>query len=120
MGKSVLIESILISIKKLLGIEDCYDHFDPELVMFINSGLETLDELGVGTPNFRITGPSETWDQFLTDSSKQLESVKEYLWVRTRLIFDPPQNSFITNSFDDRKKELEWRMLVQAEGGRYA
>ncbi len=119
MNGSVLIPSILTSTKRLLGIEDGYDHFDPEIVMYINAVFQTLDELGVGTPNFRITGKTENWDEFLTDDSKQLEAVKTYIWLRTRLMFDPPQNSFAVQSFDDQRKELEWRLLVQAEGGKY-
>ncbi len=115
MDESVLIDSILVSIKRLLGIEDGYDHFDPEIVMYINAIFQTLDELGVGKPNFKISSKADVWSDFLGESSKQLEAVKTYIYLRTRLMFDPPQNSFIVSSFDDQRKELEWRLLVQAE-----
>ncbi len=119
MEDNVLIDSILVSIKKLLGIEDGYDHFDPELVMYINAAFQTLDELGVGPQGtiFKIRGKSETWDQFLDFSSRNLEAVKTYIWLRVRLMFDPPQTSHAINSFKEQREELEWRLLVQAEGG---
>lgn len=120
MSENIIIESILTSIKKLLGIEDGHDYFDPELVMFINAAFQTLDELGVGPQDapFKITGKGEEWEDFLTDYTLNLEAVKTYIWIRVKLMFDPPTSSFAVSALDDQRKELEWRLLVQAETGR--
>lgn len=108
-------DSILTSIKKMLGIEENYPHFNDELVLFINSVFGILFQLGVGPKEkpFRITGSNETWDDFLVGD--QIETVKSYVFAKVKLLFDPPSSSFVLNSYQDLIKEFEWRCNVDAE-----
>lgn len=109
--------SILTSIKKLLGIEEDYTHFDTDIVMHINSAFMSLNQLGVGpTAGFRIEDKEAEWSEFVGERL-DLESVKSYVYLKTRLVFDPPQTSFLIDAIKDQIKELEWRLNVQVEGG---
>lgn len=108
-------DSILTSIKLLLGITEEYKSFDPQIIMHINSVFTILNQLGVGPDEpFMITGASETWSDFIGEGD--IESVKEYVYCKVRLVFDPPANSFVVDIFNKRIEELEWRMNVRAEG----
>lgn len=108
-------ESILISIKKLLGIVEEYDHFDQDIIMHTNSALSTLTQLGVGPKNgFAIKDCYATWSQFLGDDSR-LEFVKTYVYMRVRLAFDPPSSSAMIDAINRQISELEWRINVTAE-----
>ena len=110
-------DSILASIKKLLGIEDDYIHFDTDVILNINSALMTLNQLGVGpTGGFVITDRTQTWEDLL-GPRKDFESVKTLVYLKTRLTFDPPQNSFLVEAIKQQISEQEWRINVQAEGG---
>ena len=102
-------DSILYTIKKMLGLEPDYRAFDAELTVFINNAFVILEQLGVGAEGFGISGEIETWDQFLADPTK-LESAKTYVYIRTRLMFDPPSNSNLTKVLEDTARELEWRL----------
>lgn len=108
-------DSILTSIKKLLGItEECID-FDADIIMHINSVLMILTQLGVGpSEGFFIEDKNDYWDDFLEDI-EQLESVKTYVYLKVRLIFDPPSSSAAIESFNRTISELEWRLNVAAE-----
>lgn len=100
----------------MLGFEND-EHFDQELIMHINTTFTILTQLGVGpSEGFRITlGGQEQWSDF-TNDDKVLESVKTYVYIRTRLIFDPPANSFLIEALERTARELEWRLNVE-EGG---
>lgn len=107
-------ESILNSIKKMLGIERDFTNFDPELIMHINSVFVTLCDLGVGPEKpYAIEDSNNVWSEFTTGTSYQ--NIKTYIYLRVRLLFDPPANSFAVTSFSEQIKELEWRLNVQAE-----
>ena len=107
-------DSILTSIKKMLGITEEYTHFDQELIMYINSAFTILNQLGVGPANpFFITDKNDTWDDFITDGS--LEAVKTYVYYRVKTSFDPPTSSFVLDSIKKQMDELEWRMNVIVE-----
>lgn len=108
-------DSILTSVKKILGItEECTD-FDPEIIMHINSVFMALTQLGVGPKEgFFIEDAQDYWDDFL-DDIEQLEAVKTYVGLRVRLIFDPPSSSAAVESFNRTISELEWRLNVAAE-----
>lgn len=107
-------ESILTTVKKMLGIEESFTNFDDELIVYINGVFTTLTQLGIGTKDFSITGPSETWSSFLSDA-KNLEAVKTYIYLKTRLVFDPPISSTVINAIDKEISELEWRLWQNAE-----
>ena len=115
------VESILTSIKKLLGITEDYEHFDGELMIHINSVFAVLNQLGVG-PNagFVITDKSFVWKDFLNDN-KTLEFVKTFVYLKVRLLFDPPQSSAVIEAINRQASEYEWRILVAADpdGNKY-
>lgn len=111
-------ESILTSVKKLVGIESDYEHFDPDIISHINSTLMTLTQLGVGpAEGFIIEDEESTWGDFLGDAKtiQKLVAVKTYIGLKVRLIFDPPSNSFVLDALKRQADELEWRLNVQAE-----
>ena len=108
-------ESILTSIKKLLGIEEDYVHFDADIIMHINSVLSILTQLGVGpSEGYSIKDARATWDEFITDSTR-LELVKSYVYLKVRLMFDPPSSSSAIESMKQLISELEFRIIVAVE-----
>ncbi len=109
-------DSILHDCKKMLGIEDDYKAFDSELFLHINSIFVILNQLGVGPPSgFLVEDEDAKWEHFLGDSRRDLNLVKSYVFIRLRLMFDPPANSFLVNSLTEQAKEFEWRLNVQVE-----
>ena len=113
-------QSILNTIKKMLGPDDSYDVFDTDIIIHINTALSILAQLGVGAKKgFRITGAEETWDNFITDGSVDLESVKSYIYMKVKMVFDPPSSSFVMKAMEDSCKELEWRLNVAVDPGDY-
>jgi len=111
------VESILTSIKKLLGIEESFTNFDTDIIISINSALMSVQQIGIGPSNgFSITSSKEIWKDLLGDR-KDLDAVKTYIYLKTRLVFDPPQNSFLVDSIKNQLTELEVRLNIQAEGG---
>ncbi len=110
-------DSILNSIKKLLGPSAIYDAFEDDIIMHINSVFRILNQLGVGERGFSITGPNETWDQFIPEDYEDFSDVITYTYQKVRLMFDPPQNSFLVTNIEKLCSELEWRLNVQADPG---
>lgn len=112
---SVITDTILLSVKKMLGLDKDYDVFDPELIIHINTVFGTLHQLGVGTEDqYRITGDTEVWSDFTTEG-EQVDEIKTYVYLRVRLLFDPPSSSFVLSSFKEQLQELEWRLNVKAD-----
>jgi len=110
-------DSVLTSIKKLLGVDEDYEHFDVDIMMHINSVLMRLNQLGVGpTKGYHISSKAETWSDFIGDRD-DLEAVKTYVYDRVRLIFDPPSAGYLVEAIKERSKEFEWCINVQVEGG---
>lgn len=108
-------DSILTSIKKMLGIVEEYEQFDQDIVIHINTVLTILSQLGVGPPNgFSIKDKTATWQDFVGDNPA-LESIKSYIYLKVRLIFDPPLSSVVTSSIEKMISELEWRILVTVD-----
>ena len=103
-------DSILISIKKLLGITEEYTHFDADILMHINMAFMVLYQLGVGpsTP-FSIEDASATWSDFMGDAT-DLAGVKTYIYLKVKLVFDPPQSSAAMEAIKQNIAELEWRL----------
>lgn len=110
-------DSILTSTKKLLGIEADYTHFDTDIIIHINTVLMTLTQIGVGPAGgFAITGADEKWSDFLPEAELiKLQAVKTYLYLKVKLIFDPPLSSSVMEAMNRKADELEWRLNVVAE-----
>lgn len=107
-------ESILNSIKKLLGITEDYTHFDADIVMHINTILATLNQLGIGPENgFAIEDEDAEWKDLLGDDTR-LNLVKSYVHLKVRLLFDPPLSSSVLEAINNSIKELEWRISIVA------
>lgn len=112
-------DSILTSTKKALGIDESYDVFDTDILMHINSVFSTLQQLGVGPKDgFAIHNAEAKWDDFL-DGDLRLNNVKSYMYVRVRLLFDPPGTSYLINSLDKQAEEMAWRLNVSREQSDY-
>ena len=109
-------ESILNSTKKVLGIAEDYPVFDTDIVIHINSVFNTLTQLGIGPEQgYMIADASDLWDDFL-DLDVNLNSVKTYVFLRVKILFDPPNSSYLLNALDKQIQELEWRLNVYREG----
>lgn len=108
-------ESILESIKKLVGIDSESEHFDPDLIIHINTVLMTLNQLGVGPDKtFHITGEEELWEDFV-QNEEDLEGIKTFTYLKVRLLFDPPTSSFVLDSMRKLADEYEWRLMIIAD-----
>ena len=108
-------DSILTSIKKMLGIAEEYTPFDVDIILHINSVFMILNQLGVGpSTGFRIEDDSATWSDF-TEDKLDVEAVKSYIYLKVRLLFDPPSSSAAIESINRLISELEWRLNVAAE-----
>lgn len=110
-------DSILTSVKKMLGIAEEYDHFDADLIMHINSVLSILGQLGVGpSTGFFIEDDGAEWADFVSDMSK-LQFIKTYVYLKVKLLFDPPQSGPAIEAVNRSISELEWRINVQVDPG---
>ena len=110
-------DSILVSIKKLLGLASDYQEFDNDIIIHINSVFSILQQLGVGPADgFSITSEEETWTNFIGDN-KKVNDVITYVYLKVRQYFDPPTNSSILNAQQELIKELEWRLNVAVDNG---
>lgn len=110
-------DSILLSIKRLLGVSEDCEHFDDEIIMHINSVLVILNQLGVGPPGgFIVTDTRQTWSMFVPNQT-DIEFIKTYVFMKVKLIFDPPQSSSAIESMNRVISELEWRINVAVDPG---
>lgn len=110
-------DSILTSIKKQLGIAEEYDHFDPEIIMHVNSVFMVLTQIGVGpATGFVIKDASAKWTDFIPDTDLiRFEGIKTYIYLKVRLIFDAQMASGVIESIKEQIRELEWRLNINAE-----
>lgn len=105
-----MIDSILGSVKQMLGIDQSDTSFDNELIMYTNGALMVMTQLGVGpSGGFTITSASEEWTDLLGDRT-DLNLVFTAIYLRVRLIFDPPQNSFLVAAIEEQITEYDWRI----------
>ena len=110
-------DSILNTIKKLLGLSSDYTEFDTDIIIHINSVFSILQQLGVGPDNgFSISDASTTWSSYI-NNDKQINDVITYMYLKVRLLFDPPANSSILNAQKELISELEWRLNVAVDDG---
>lgn len=111
--------SILGMTKKALDVPEDLEVFDGQIIMHINTVLSTLNQLGIGPdPGFEIEDYTATWDLFL-GTDPRLNMVKSYMYLRVRLLFDPPATSFAISAMENQKTELEWRINVARESWVY-
>ena len=125
-------ESIMVTIKKMLGLAADYKPFDTDIIVFINSAMLTLQQLGVGPKTgFLVTGYEQTWKDlndwlwnpfnFETDTipviyhGPFIEAIKQYIYICVKMTFDPPSNSFVMEAYKQQKAEYEWRLREHAE-----
>lgn len=108
-------QSILTSTKKILGIDEEYTVFDLDIITHINTAFSTLTQLGVGpSSGFMIEDESATWGDFLGEDL-ELNSVKSYVFLRVRMLFDPPATSYLISAQEKQIQELEWRLNTHRE-----
>lgn len=111
-----MMDSILTSIKKMLGISEDYEHFDADIIMHINSVLMILAQLGVGpAEGFSIQDKTKMWTDFLGEDSALLDGVRSYVYMKVRLMFDPPTSSAAIESMTRLTNEFEWRLNVSGD-----
>ena len=107
-------ESILVSIKKLIGLALEDDSFDIDLITHINSAIDVLRQLGIEAEGFYIEDDSASWSEYLP-SDKYLQQVKTYIYMKVKKWFDPPQNGTAMQALDSSIAELEWRINVTVD-----
>jgi hypothetical protein len=108
-------DSILEGTKKILGIGADYTAFDHDIITHINSVFFTLNQLGIGPdPGFMIEDDSSEWSEFIGDDLR-LNAIKTYVYLRVRLLFDPPTTSYLITAMKEQREELEWRLNVHRE-----
>lgn len=110
-------ESVLTSIKKLLGITKEYEQFDQDIIMHINSVLMTLEQLGIHVSKL-VKSVDDTWYDIVDESEGKFGSaIKSYIYLKVRLLFDPPTSSVVTEAINRQISELEWRLNVSSDKG---
>lgn len=107
-------ESILWTIKKMLGVQEMDDYFDTDIMVHINSSLMAVNQLGIGVEDFVVFSQEQQWSDFLKEGDNY-EAIKNYIYIRTRLVFDPPTNSFIVEALNKTMREIEWRLYAKAD-----
>lgn len=109
-------DSILVSIKKLLGIDASYTAFDVDVIVHINTAFAVLNQLGVGPADgFMIEGEKESWDDYITDNNFSM--VKTFVYLKVRLAFDPPTSTALIESMNNTLNELTWRLELEGQNG---
>lgn len=110
------VDSIMNTIKKLLGIDIDDTSFDTDVIININSAIFGLSQMGIGPNNtFIVTSADQTWSDYIGSSLVNLESIKSYIYLKTKIIFDPPTSSTVVDAFNRSMQELEWRMMLAVE-----
>ena len=107
--------SILTSTKKVLGIDAAYVVCDLDIITHINSVFSTLTQLGIGPADgFMIEDDTADWTDFIGDDL-QYNAVKTYVFLKVRMLFDPPQTSYLLDAMNHQIAEVEWRLNVHRE-----
>lgn len=114
--------SILNELRKVVGGSTSpgeITHFDMDLMMHANTYFANLTQLGVGTPGFMLQDDTQTWRDFLGDGypPERLSQVKTYIYIKVRLVFDPPQSSAYMSTLKEEAREIEWRLNVEVDPG---
>lgn len=112
-------DSILISVKEVLGINKDLTAFDQDILMNINSTFSVLYQIGVKSSedSYRIENTETKWSDLFGEDPILMDMIKTYTYIKVRILFDPPTSSFVLESLKAQAQELEWRIHIQAEGG---
>lgn len=105
-------DSILVSVKKIIGIDKDYDQFDNDITMHTNTVLFYLEQIGIGKKEFELEDASQTWSEFVFDKQLNVRAIKTYVGLRVKLLFDPPTSSVHLQAINEQIKEAEWRMYI--------
>ena len=106
-------ESILNEIKQMLGINDpSYTVFDTDIIVAINAAIGTLNQVGIGTEGFFLTSAQQKWSDLIGSKKLGFQMIKEYIFMKAKVAFDPPTASFVLDSYNNIIKELEYRLMV--------
>lgn len=109
-------DSILDSVKKMLGYEPEYTEFDQEILMHINAAMFTLRQLGVGPQDgYTVSSSDQTYADFLGEGAKTIPQVRTYLYYKVKLAWDPPQSASVLEVLKTEIAEAEWRLNVQVD-----
>lgn len=120
-GRGEKMNSILNTIKKLIGDSLENDSFDTDIIFFINSALATLNEIGIGSKDFRVSNKEETWDKFvLKEQANSKDLIIHYVTLKVKLAFDPPSSGIHKSIIDEQIKEIIWRLDKIASYGEIA
>ena len=107
--------SILTNIKKMLGVDADYKVFDTDIIIGINSALMALQQIGVGpTDGILIADSTNEWSELLTNT-KKVEAAKSYIYLKVKLLFDPPTSGFVVDCINKQLEELAWRLMMQTD-----
>lgn len=108
--------SILSSTKKILGLEPDDESFDLDVLTHINSAFSILSDIGIGPPGgYAISDATDTWDDLEIESQEIVNLIKTCIYLRVRLLFDPPQTSYLQAAFQHQIEEHEWRLNEMRE-----
>jgi hypothetical protein len=108
-------ESILTSTKEKLGLVEEYEVFDSQIIDFINAAFSTVTQLGIGPPeSYVVTDKTDEWDDILV-GDKNLNPVKSYVFLKTKMLFDPPQTGYLVTAMENQITQLEWRLNTYRE-----
>lgn len=109
----VLTDSILNTIKHMLGVEPEYTHFDADIILGINSAFFSLHQLGIGPEEqpYNIEGANETWSDF-SENINNFLAVKQYIFLKTKMVFDPPLSGTVISEYNNQLQELAWRLTA--------
>jgi hypothetical protein len=115
LGRGPTMSSILTDTKKLLGIASTDTSFDTDILVIINGAISVVEQLGVIATPFNIEDATDTWNDLLGDDEDKYANIKTYIFAKTRLLFDPPTNSFLVASLERQILEMESRLNYTAE-----
>ena len=108
-------DSIVVTIKKMLGLDDAYTPFDTDVIVLINAAFMTLCQMGIGPrEGYEVSDYDQTWDEFLTNKV-MLGAVKTWVYLQVKMGFDPPTNSFVMDAMKQQSEQILFRLNVQAE-----
>lgn len=106
-------DSILISVKKVLGLDEYFEAFDQDILMHVNTVFSILNQMGVGKPGFMVVDANSRWTEFFGDyDPSEMNMVRTYVCQKTRMMFDPPTGNLVKEAIEQTIEELEYRLYA--------